>query len=139
DVKDRPLEIYQPGETLGSQMGYGIEDGMFVTELSNEKNQTLKTYTDVRGQQRKTVQNDEITTKFDFNTVGELVRVTDTKGYQTLYEYDLAGRRTAEKSPDRGKTLFQYDKAGHLIKKQTANLMQPGSSGSIDYVYNYDR
>ncbi|HLS30353.1 MAG TPA: hypothetical protein VK021_05820, partial [Flavobacteriaceae bacterium] len=139
DAKNRPTKITQPGENNSTDIEYSIEGNRAVSETTNEEGQTLKTYTDIRGQQRKTVQNDQITTEFDYNTVGELIKVTNTNGYQTKYEYDLAGRRTAEKSPDRGLTEFTYDKAGHLIKKQTANLMQPGNNGSIEYKYHYDR
>lgn len=139
DVRDRKLHILQAGENTAATFEYGIDGGMFTTLMANERNATQETFTDVRGRQRRTVQNGQVTTEFSYNTVNELIRVRDTKGYETTYKYDLAGRRTEEFYPDRGLTTFTYDKTGNLIEKQTANLMQPGSTGTITYGYQYNR
>tara|TARA_R110000850_G_C9994955_1_gene467523 strand:- start:1125 stop:11606 length:10482 start_codon:yes stop_codon:yes gene_type:complete len=143
DERDRQLFVKQPGEELQTSFEYAIVDGMFSTRVTNEntfgQDQVQESFTDVRGRKRKVVQNDEITTQFYYNTINELIKVKNTKGYETVYEYDLAGRRILEKHPDRGITSYTYNNAGALTEKKTANLSQPNQTGVITYQYNYHR
>src|SRR5699024_798603 len=52
DAKDRPIKITQPEETEAAHIQYSIEGDRAISHTTNEKGQTLTTYTDVRGQQR---------------------------------------------------------------------------------------
>ena len=135
DVRDRVISVTQPGESNSATTTFDILDGMFVTTVTNELNQTFANYTDVRGRQRKTVQNDELTTEFYYNTVGEKTKVKNHQGYETFYTYDLAGRRLEEKHPDRGLTKFTYDTSGNLTEKLTSNLI---TNSQQPIIYNYD-
>lgn len=99
-------------------------------------------YTDSRG--RKVGQigygatsSDDITTKFSYNPIGELINVTDPIGLVTTYSYDLAGRVLTENHPDRGLTETFYDKAGNVTFFQTPGTLPFG--GGITFSYNYNR
>ncbi|WP_159802450.1 SpvB/TcaC N-terminal domain-containing protein, partial [Flavobacterium sp. MK4S-17] len=137
DEKDRVRTLKQPGETQLAYVSYSIENNMLVQNTTNENNQTLKVYTDVRGRQRKTVQNDEITTKFEYNAINELIRVIDNNGFISSYVYDLAGRKTEVRHPDRGMVTFKYDPAGRMISQSNSNLLE--QQQEITYHYNHNR
>ncbi len=139
DHKDRPVSMNQPGESQTTIMSYGIEEGMFTSTAINELDQTVTTFTDVKGRQRKTIQNEELTTQFYYNTVGEKIRVKNHQGYETFYSYDLAGRRSEERHPDKGLCTYEYDVVGNLVKRYTSNLLSEDTPQSIMYQYNFNR
>ncbi|WP_304598490.1 RHS repeat-associated core domain-containing protein [Mesonia sp. K7] len=139
DEKDRKTAITQPGETTAATLLYEVENGMLKQTLINEAGQTNSTYIDNRGRKRKTVQNDEITTTFDYNAINELVKVTNTMGYVTNSIYDMAGRRTEIQHPDQGVTKLKYDTAGNLIERESSNLLAGENPGKITYDYTYNR
>src|SRR5690606_10140514 len=142
DVRDRVISATQPGEGSSTTSDFSISDGLFLatsTINNNEVNQTFETYTDVRGRQRKTIQNGELTTQFYYNAIGEKIKVKNQQGYDTFYKYDLAGRRIEERHPDRGLTWFVYDTSGNLIKRLTSNLLANGQQQAITYSYDYNR
>lgn len=147
DAKDRMLSVKQPvqpgepilpGQQEKSEITYGIEEGMFVQKVTNELSQKNYTYTDLRGRQRKTVQNEVITTKFEYNAINELIKVIDNNGFITGNIYDMAGRKTEMQHPDRGVVTFKYDKAGRMIEKSNSNLLLSGGL-KIKYSYDFDR
>lgn len=138
DSKDRVVSVQQPGESDVAYTTYTIEEGMLVQRCTNELSQTVASYTDVRGRQRKTVQNDEITTTFSYNAINELLKVTDNQGYETTYLYDMAGRKIRMNHPDRGSITFKYDKASRMTEQSNSNLLIAGGL-KIQYYYNYER
>ncbi|RZL20402.1 MAG: hypothetical protein EOO89_00310 [Pedobacter sp.] len=138
DERDRAIKITQPAESLFSTVEYSIENGSFVQKTVNEKSQAFSTYTDIRGRKRKTVQNDEIATKFKYNSINELVEVEDNDGFFTKYIYDLGGRQKEVQHPDRGVVLFKYDNADRLIKQSNSNLFLNGNL-EIEYDYDFNR
>lgn len=139
DNRDRVVSIKQPGESQIATTSFSIADGMFLTTATNELGQTFETYTDVRGRQRKSVQNGELTTQFYYNAVGEKIKVKNQQGYETFYKYDMAGRRIEERHPDHGLQTFRYDEVGNLLQRSTSNLLVDGLQLSIDYTYDYNR
>jgi RHS repeat-associated protein len=139
DNRDRVISIKQPGESQTATSSYSIADGMFLTSAVNELGQTFETYTDVRGRQRKSVQNGELTTQFYYNAVGEKTKVKNQQGYETFYKYDFAGRRIEERHPDHGLQTFKYDVVGNLLERSTSNLLVDGQQLSIKYTYDYNR
>ncbi|WP_370031897.1 SpvB/TcaC N-terminal domain-containing protein [Flavobacterium sp. 28YEA47A] len=138
DAKDRVTEIRQPGESLSSSISYGIEGNLFVQKTVNELSQRNDTYTDIRGRQRKTVQNGEITTKLEYNAINELTHVINNAGFITGNIYDLAGRKTEMQHPDRGVVTFKYDKSGNMIEQSNSNLLLAGGL-KIKYDYDFGR
>jgi len=137
DVKDRPVSVKQVGESEVAVMEYAIEGNRFVQSLENERHQTLYTYTDIRGRQRKTVQNNQITTKFEYNTINELIKVIDNENFETKYKYDLAGRKIEMCHPDRGVVTFKYDRASRMIEQSNSNLIPLNQK--INYYYDCSR
>lgn len=138
DAKDRVTLILQPGESQAAQVNFQIENGMLVQNVTNELSQTVKTFTDVRGRKRKTVQNEEISTHFDYSAVNELMKVTDSEGFSTNYKYDLAGRKTEVQHPDRGVQTFKYNKVGNIIEHSNSNLLL-NQNQKITYTYDFGR
>lgn len=140
DSKDRVRTVKQPGETDVSSIDYVISDGMLLQKVTNpngdETTQTFDTYTDIRGRQRKTVQNGTKTIVYDYNCINELLKVTDENS-ETGYTYDFAGRLTEVRQPDRGIVRYKYDKANRLTEMITSNLAL--NNQSIKYHYNYGR
>ena len=99
------------------------------------------TYTDARGRKVGTITygataSDDITTQFNYNPIGELIEVVDPIGLSTFYEYDLAGRVTREKHPDRGVTRTVYDPASNVIQLETPGTLTFGGSVTMEYDYN---
>ena len=139
DSRDRKINVTQPDESQSSTITYDIEDGFFTASTINELNQSLKVFTDVKGQQRKTVRNDELTTQYYYNSIGEKIRIKNNQGYESYFKYDLAGRRIEERHPDRGISSFEYDLVGNMVKRFTSNLMVDGTPESVNYTYNYNQ
>src|SRR5699024_5894253 len=136
DTKDRAVQIRQPGESSVTTIQYALQQNTFIERIVNELGQSQETHTDLRGRQIKSIQNDEITTRFYYNIVGDLLRVRNHAGFDTEYTYNMGGLRTREAHPDRGVTSFTYDNAGRMTKKKTSNLE---ANQAIDYIYHYDR
>ncbi|HRB72393.1 MAG TPA: RHS repeat-associated core domain-containing protein [Flavobacterium sp.] len=138
DNKDRMVSVKQPGENQAAQITYAIENAMFVKKVTNELGQKNNSYTDSRGRQRKTVQNDVLTTTFEYNAINELTRIIDNNGFSTGYRYDLAGRKTEMQHPDRGVITFKYDKAGRMVEQSNSNLLLSGGL-KVNYSYDFGR
>lgn len=137
DAKDRVTTTQQVGISGNGEAVYSIEGGRYVQKLTNELGQTMEAYTDLRGRRRKTVQNGEITTTFEYNAISEVTKVIDNEGFSTEYLYDLAGRKTETHHPDKGVVTFKYDKAGRITELSNSNLLPSGLK--INYFYNYSR
>lgn len=60
-------------------------------------------------------------TKYAYDTLGNLVGVTDAAGSQTAIEYDALSRKTSMDDPDMGAWSYEYDPAGNLVEQIDAN------------------
>jgi len=138
DEKDRVKTVKQPGESQTSQITYSVDEGMLVQNVTNELSQTMATYTDIRGRNRKTVQNGEVTTTFIYNAVNELIKVMDNDSFETNYVYDLAGRTLEIQHPDRGVITFKYNKKGNVIEQSNSNMILNGNQ-KVNYYYDFHR
>lgn len=140
DVLDRSLTTKLAGETEQKSMSFAIENNQFVTTVTNELGQIQKTFTDVRDKTLLTLQESvsgNITVAFEYNNIGELLKVTDVANNETSSSYDLAGRRIEFRHPDNGITQLKYDQASNVIERKTANLLLAGQK--IEYKYTYNR
>jgi len=142
DSRDRVVSATDEDNVVTTTV-YSIDSNLFKTtqEISNEKSES---YANAEGkivQKDDYLDNDPLSTLFEYNTIGELVRVTDPEGISTQYSYDLAGRRLQQVHPDKGTTRYEYDPAGNLIKFTTDNLLNDPSIGTnyIFYKYQYNR
>jgi RHS repeat-associated protein len=78
-----------------------------------------------------------IDTRYGYDSVQQLLSVTDAKNNVTTAQYDTLGRIVSLTNPDMGTTTWRYDHAGNLAAKQTARLA--AQSKTVKYVYEFDR
>ncbi|MBD3249179.1 hypothetical protein GF336_03980, partial [Candidatus Woesearchaeota archaeon] len=68
-------------------------------------------------------------TKYDYDALGNLLNITDTKNNKITYSYDTLGRKIKLEDHDLGTWTYEYDTVGNLIK-QTDNK---GNILEMDY------
>lgn len=140
DELDRLDSIALPDGTLQS-FKYGIDGHSMVSKFYDENGHLSETYTDGSGRTVKSVQYKDVdnsqplTTSFEYDGIGRLVKVTDTEGNETLSEYDYGDRRISVTHPASGKTTFSYANNGNLLTKKTANMQ--GTDKEIRYKYHF--
>lgn len=95
-----------------------------------------------------------VETKFEYDTMDRLTKVTGPKGLDTVYAYNGFGEQTRLTSPDTGITEYTYNAAGKVATKQDANDPEPHrytydalgrpksvfytAGGAADVEYDYD-
>jgi RHS repeat-associated protein len=146
DTKDRVAvtvdELFHTENTM-----YSIENNMVKSTLVlfQNSNTQLKseTFTNSEGktaQVNNYLNGQALTTKFRYNTIGELMSTEDPMGIKTLYSYDKGGRRTQVEHPDHGVNRYEYDSAGHMIKLFTSNMENTSPTQKyIHYIYDINR
>lgn len=146
DVLDRIKRITLPdGSVTRHSYNTGDYGGevMYIDSLNDALNNTSVIYTRANGRKAAMVRISdagEITTQFQYNALGELLKLTDPLGNKTISSYDMAGNRISVSQPDAGLTEFTYDEAGNMISKITANLRkQIPDGGAITYKYDHER
>ena len=72
----------------------------------------------------------DVVATYDYDSHGNLEKVTDAEGHETTYEYDDMGRVVSTTSPDTETVIYAYDEAGNLLNKTDAR--------SITVTYSYD-
>ena len=83
---------------------------------------------------------EDITVKYSYDPVGQVMTVQHPNGKETKYVYDLLGRKLMVNHPDAGETDMTYDAAGNLLTKLTAELRKSISDkGYISYTYDFER
>ncbi|MET8452447.1 RHS repeat domain-containing protein [Streptomyces sp. NPDC005209] len=83
-------------------------DGTATTTLTDARGQT----TELRQHHARAAESAYDTTKYGFKPSGALEKVTDPADNEWSYEYDLLGRLSLSKDPDKGKVT--YDARGLL-------------------------
>ena len=58
-----------------------------------------------------------MTTKMEYDGLGNMLKLTRPKGGVYKYGYDTLGRKISETAPDGGITTFEYDDSNRLIKE----------------------
>jgi RHS repeat-associated protein len=140
DHSDRITNIkYEDG--VEKSISYEIEGNLFksIEELDVTRTET---FTNAEGQVVEKINylsSNPLSTKFEYNTIGELLNVTDPQGIKTTYKYNLAGRRTEMVHPDKGRTTYVYDAAGHLTWFGTPNLANDPTIQTHQIHYKYDK
>ena len=142
DVLDR-LDYVELPNGKDQYYMYAIGEHTVVSQFYDENEHLSEIYTDGSGRTVKSVQyKDEdnsqpLTTSFEYDGIGRLVKVTDTEGNETLSQYDMGDRRVSVTHPASGKTTFTYAPNGSLLTKKTANMQ--GKNKEIRYKYNYNQ
>ena len=79
-------------------------------------------------------------TRYEYDPLKQISKVTDAKLNETIIEYDSLGRRTAIVNPDTGRTEMRYDPAGNLITRITARHAELNDASiGIHYDYEFNR
>ena len=116
---------------------------MLQTTVTDALGRHAESYTDAKGRNRETVQHargEDITVKYSYDPVGQVMTVQHPNGKETKYAYDLLGRKLMVNHPDAGETNMTYDAAGNLLTKLTAELRKSISDkGYISYTYDFER
>jgi len=145
DFKDRTVSSTdEAGNSVNTK--YLIENGRYKTETTQMQNASAQIRTEVfANAEGKTVEmrnhlqgQSVLATLFNYNQVGEIMRVVDPEGLETTFTYDIGGRRLSQVHPDRGETTYSYSKAGQLVNVWNNNLNNNGGV-PIHYVYHYNR
>lgn len=139
DLLDRTLTTTLPDDAV-TAMSYGFEDGMFVTVVTDAEGKVKKTLKDVRGNivaVKEKLDAQWVVTRYAYDPLTQIVRVTDDRNNLTTVDYDQLGRRTAIANPDTGLVEYRFDDAGNLTGKVTPNLR--GNGKQIGYQYDYTR
>jgi RHS repeat-associated protein len=122
---------------------YSITDQLFSAVTTDAMGNVKETQSDVRGRKRffkETGPDGVITTRYDYNALSELYKVTDNAGNAFTAAYDNFGRKTNSNHPDAGHTDFEYDLSGNLLKKITGQIKKEiPNGGAIRFQYDFDR
>ncbi|MDF0607117.1 hypothetical protein HZU77_015955, partial [Neisseriaceae bacterium TC5R-5] len=81
--------------------------------LIRQINDTVNVYSLDKGEQSVTP-----TISYRYDTLGNLIEVTDVNGHVTRSRYDALGRKTAERSADGVLTEWEYDANGNIIQQK---------------------
>ncbi|WPB74322.1 RHS repeat-associated core domain-containing protein [Archangium violaceum] len=118
DGLGRLRTVTNPDGTLGQRV-YGNGYVISYDELSREK----VTWTDAYGQTTQVREKNGSTyqyTTYQYDLLGNLVRVTDAAGNATTVSWDSLGRKLAGCDPDTGCSSYTYDEAGHILTYRDA-------------------
>lgn len=97
--------------------------GHVIDQSYDPFNRLLRTLQDVGGL--------NVETKFEYDALDRVTKVTDPKGLDTAYAYNGFGDQVRLTSPDTGITNYTYNVAGNVATKQDANDPAP-------HRYTYD-
>ena len=146
DAHDRTMSVtLADGSVTRTAYSIGSHDGepMLQTTVTDALGRHAESYTDAKGRNRETVQHargEDITVKYSYDPVGQVMTVQHPNGRETKYAYDLLGRKLMVNHPDAGETDMTYDAAGNLLTKLTAELRKSISDkGYISYTYDFER
>ena len=146
DAHDRTTSVtLADGSVTRTAYSIGSHDGepMLQTTVTDALGRHAESYTDAKGRNRETVQHargEDITVKYSYDPVGQVMTVQHPNGRETKYVYDLLGRKLMVNHPDAGETDMTYDAAGNLLTKLTAELRKSISDkGYISYTYDFER
>jgi len=149
DVLDRVTKTTYPDNTATTNTyGFGTDRSgitQFQQTVTDANNHQKFYYRDVREQLTSLKElhtplggtQQTIWTKYDYDPLGELVKVTDNSNNLTTQTFDELGRRTVVDNPDTGRTVTTYDLASNKIAEVTANLQATGQQ--ISYGYDHHR
>lgn len=112
--------------------GLSYNPGFMFTTLVESAGTKSRTYTDSRGRQVAVRNGNDILTEFNYDPLGQVLKVKDPVQLETQYTYDNFGRVTQEIHPDRGTTNTTYDPASNVRTVDWAGDL-------ISYEYSYNR
>jgi RHS repeat-associated protein len=156
DAMDRTTRVQAPGNLVTSTKyefaGYsspihpgGFSANLFETTVTDALGTPQTTWADVRGNIWAVDSGaPALRTDYDYDILGQLVKVRDPGGNITTHSYDLLGRETATNTPDGGLVTNSFDGAGNLVTQITPTLRARNAAGQqqqqqVTYAYDIDR
>ena len=91
DTRSRLITIIDP---MGLKMAFGYDDRDHLVSLATATGSA----------------------RYEYDQVGNFVRVVDPLGHATSYDYDALGRLTAVTEPSGSVTRYEYDAVGNLTR-----------------------
>jgi RHS repeat-associated protein len=128
DCLGRLIKTTNPDATF-STVAYS--DG--IVTYTDENGHIKKSYLDAYGrvvQVDETNQGQIYTTRYTYDTLGNVIEIVDAQGNSSKFTYDSLGRKLKAEDPDMGVWNYTYDKAGNLIRQRDARNQM------IDFQYD---
>jgi RHS repeat-associated protein len=144
-LTDRITRITAPDGSV-TTIAYGYDDGtlfgttMFLVTRTDPLGKVQLSYSDIRDNllaTELTHNGATLRTGYVYDSLQQLIQVTDPGGNETSHAYDMLGRRTSTTTPDGGLVAFTYDLASQVTSKVTPNLRASG--GQVSYNYDFNR
>ncbi len=110
----------------GTSTGFSYQAGGLLASIRDENHSSPNNFQeyDAAGRLsrvRQMLGSGEVVTAYAYDSLGNLVSVTDPNSNVTLYLYDDFGQMLRQTSPVTGVTNYQYDAAGNLVAVTDAN------------------
>jgi RHS repeat-associated protein len=122
------------GGTLGMKV--------YTTAQQNTGVNIIKSmYNDMNGRtitqiDHTTALHGNMTTSFDYDGIGQMLRSVNTNNLSTTSVYDRGGRRTSWEHPDAGLNTYQYDRLGRVTAMVTPNMAAANPAQQVTYTYD---
>jgi RHS repeat-associated protein len=149
DAVGRLIQSTNPDTTYAT-----VQYSDWVKTVTDENGHSKTEYYDVYGRIIKVEEHNSsqiYTTTYEYDALGNLIKVTDNQNNSTHIWYDSLGRKLKMDDPDMGIWTYEYDVAGNLIKQtdakaqvlefeyDTLNRLTKKRNGAITLVtYQYD-
>ncbi|MBI5050671.1 MAG: hypothetical protein HZC11_07350 [Nitrospirae bacterium] len=118
DALGRLTQSINPDLT-SSSVSYGVWSKITIDENNHSKGYYFDSY----GKITKVEEHNSgqiYTTKYEYDTLGNLIKLTDNQNNVTQIWYDSLGRKVKMDDPDMGIWLYEYDALGNLTKQTDA-------------------
>ena len=114
----------------GQQVGYTYDNNGNIKTRSDAAGHTTRYDYDAVNRLVKVTAADNAVTNYVYNAEGNLDYVQDARGLRTSFTYNGLGQVLTQVSPDTGTTTYTYDSAGRMATESKANGL------SINYTWD---
>lgn len=129
DNKDRVTEemVYGTNALTQTKYAFGPDkngETRFSQEVTLPEGNNTVVYTDKLGQtvfQKQIGEGENLWTEYQYDNLGQVLKVTNALNHEYSYSYDLLGRVTRKFSSAAGDSSFKYDALSQVIEKTDAN------------------
>ena len=125
DVQTEYDELYRPSSIIDAN-GVAVttttyNDLSLPVKVEDTVGKSLEFSYDTLNRLQSTTLSGLLTAKAVYNAIGQMTKIIDPKGYETLYDYDQLGNVTKETNPVGKETSYTYDLAGRITTSTDAN------------------
>ncbi|CAK8715668.1 RHS and YD repeat-containing protein [Candidatus Electronema halotolerans] len=125
-VHDSMLRLAKVSGPLDAEFSYQRDEHGRITDFTDANGTVTHTEYDALGRPVSVTRNwrpgfaasadTNVTTRYEYNLVGDLLAKTDPAGNVFSYSYDLQSRRIASRDPEGYEWQFSYDPMGNLLQ-----------------------